>query len=163
MDPCCQIRNQYISLTPLIPILASFFDNPYLAEDLTRINRIMKPQQSVPSHIWASFSEEEKQKRLQIGDKYAFVNLFMYEQNDHLTEYPYRKELEQELEQAKTSYYMIDFRSSHRVNCDKIISPEKAPLELRVLELSMDTRQELRDKLTSYYATKPEEEQLDEE
>jgi hypothetical protein len=69
MDPCCQIRNQCIFLTPLIPILNTFFDNPYLATDLTRINRTMEPQQSVPPHVWEGFSEEERQKRLQVGDR----------------------------------------------------------------------------------------------
>jgi hypothetical protein len=157
MDPCCQIRNQCIFLTPLMPIQNSFFENPFLAEDLTRINRTMKPQQSVPPLVWEGFSEEERQKRLQVGDRYAFVNLFVYEQNNHLTKYPYKKGREQ----AETSYYMIDFRSSHRVNCDKIISPERAPLELKVLELSSTTRQDLSDKVTSYYAI--EQEEIDEE
>jgi hypothetical protein len=72
MDPCCQIGDQSISLTPLLPIKKPFFANPYLKEDLTRLNRIMTPQQSVPPQVWEAMSPEEKQRRLEIGDKYAY-------------------------------------------------------------------------------------------
>lgn len=158
MDPCCQIRNFSISVTPLVPVLCSLFDNQYLAEDPTRINKVMKPEQSVPAHIWESFSEEEKAKRLRVGERYAFVTLFVYEQNDHLQKHICRKGKED----FETGYYMIDFRRSHRVNCEKIISPEKSPLELKVLELSAETRQELSDKIISYFAI-AEGEQVEEE
>jgi hypothetical protein len=93
MDPCCQIRNKCIFVTPLIPINDSFFDNPFLADDLTRLNRTMKPEQSVPPHVWEGFPPQEKQKRLQVGDRYAFVNLFVYEQNDRLTKYSIKRDL----------------------------------------------------------------------
>lgn len=43
LSPCCSIGEQKISLTPLIEIRKTFFSNPYFAQDLTRINRRMKP------------------------------------------------------------------------------------------------------------------------
>lgn len=156
MDPCCQIRNFSISVTPLIsivPTLCSLFDNQYLAEDPTRINRVMKPEQSVPTDVWEKFPAEEKTRRLAVGERYAFLTLFVYEQNDLLPKHSCKKGQED----VTTGYYMIDFRRTHRVNCEKIISPEKSPLELKVLELSSETRQELSDKITSYYAIEEEE------
>ena len=35
LSPCCSIGHATISLTPLIEVRKSFFDNPYFAEDLT--------------------------------------------------------------------------------------------------------------------------------
>lgn len=159
MDPCCQIGKLCISLTPLIPIQNQFFDNPYLADDLTRINRTMEPQQSVSPQVWTGFTDEEREKRLQVGKKYAFVNLFLYESNDLLTPYT----VNNGHENIQTRYYMIDFRNCHKVNCDKIISAQRAPLHLKVIELSRETRQELRDKLSSYFASVPDEDLVDED
>ena len=40
ISPCCSIgKDNIISLTPLIEVRNSFFNNPYFKEDLTRINR----------------------------------------------------------------------------------------------------------------------------
>ena len=37
LSPCCSIGERTISLSPLIELRGSFFDNPYLNEDVTRI------------------------------------------------------------------------------------------------------------------------------
>jgi len=156
MDPCCQIGHKTISLTPLIQIRPSFFGNPYLAEDLTRINRKMDPQQAVPPHAWAKMSSEEKRKRLEVGREYAFVSLFVYEKHGLLPEYTiHRKGKDIEI-----NYYMINFRDTHKLCCDKIITPTEAPLESKVLELSLQTRSELREKVASYYASVPPEDKV---
>jgi len=159
MDPCCQIGNKSVSLTPLIQIRISFFDNPYLAEDLTRVNRKMEPQQAVPPLAWEKLSQEEKQKRMKIGREYAFVGLFIYEKHDRLPKYTVQRK-ENKIE---TNYYMIDFRNIHKLCCDKINSPTDAPLETKILELSVKTRTELRDKISVYYATPPIEDKLAED
>lgn len=48
LTPCCSIRNKKIALTPLLQIIPSFFDNPYFCQDLTNINREMKPELAIP-------------------------------------------------------------------------------------------------------------------
>lgn len=156
MDPCCQIGNKAISLIPLMSIYGSFFDNPYLEEDLTNVNRKMKPQQSIPPHAWEQLPQEKKQERLAVGIVYAFVNLFVYEENDRLPPYNVpRREGDK-----STSYYMISFRDIHKLCCDKIVTPEDSPLKSKVLELSVETRQELRQKVAAYYATPPKEDRV---
>lgn len=156
MDPCCQIGNKVISLNPLIPIRSSFFDNPYLAEDLTRMNRKMEPKQAIPPHAWEQLTLEQKQERLAVGLEYAFVSLFVYEKHDLLPKYPVHRR-EKDIE---TNFYMINFRDTHKLCCDKIITPTDAPLESKVLELSIETRSQLRDKVASYYARAPPEDIL---
>ena len=149
MSPCCQIERGTIALSPLIPIRNAFFDNPYLADDLTRINRRMTPQQSVPPKAWEDMEPEERQKREAKGLEYAFPYLFVFEKNTKLPVYT----LERRKENIDTGYYMVDFKNITKLTCDKIMTPEKAPLESKILELSVETRKELGDKLASYYGT----------
>ena len=148
LSPCCSIGDKVISLTPLIEIKGSFFDNPYFAEDVTRINRKMKPEQTVAPHVWDKFPPDQKQKRLNEGETYAFLSMFIYEKHDLLPIYHIK--LGQRI--INTNYYMIDFRNTCKVNCDKIISPERAPLELKCFQLSVRARSELREKITYYYS-----------
>jgi hypothetical protein len=160
MDPCCEIRNKTISLTPLIQVSRAFFDNPYFAEDLTRINRKMEPQQAVSPTIWEKLPLEEKQKRLEVGRTYALLNLFIYEKHELFPKYILRRKDKEDIE---TNYYMIDFRNTYKLCCDKIISPENSPLESKILQLSIETRSELREKLINYYANIPLEDKILEE
>ena len=159
MDPCCEIGKKMISLTPLTPIRGSFFANPYLAEELTRVNRKMLPQQAIPPQAWEQLSPEQKQERLAVGLEYAFVGLFVYEHHNLLPKYGVHRRGGP----IETNYYMIDFRNIFRLYCDKIISPEDAPLESKVLELSIETRKELRGKVASYYGRVPTEDKVEED
>ena len=154
MDPCCQIGKKTISLTPLIPIRGSFFANPYLTGDLTRLNRKMEPQQAIPPHAWKRMTPEQRLERLAVGREYAFVSLFIYEKHDLLPKYTLHRPRGKYIE---TNYYMTNFRNIHKLCCDKINTPEDAPLESKVLQLSIETRKELREKVASYYGTPPPE------
>lgn len=156
LSPCCSIGDETISLSPLIELRGSFFDNPYLAEDLTRINRKMGPQQSVSPQVWENFPPEEKQKRLEVGNAYAFVELFIYEKNDLFPKYT----LHRRNGNIETNYYMIDFRNTYKLSCEKIKTPENAPLDSKCLQLSIQTRSELRDKIADYYARVPKEDKI---
>lgn len=153
MDPCCEIRDKAISLTPLVKISGSLFNNPFLAEDLTRINRKMKPHQSMPPHAWKELPEEKKREREAVGLAYAFFRWFIYEGHDLLPKYTVHRTTGN----IETNYYIINFRETFKLCCDKINSPEDSPLESKVLELSLETRQELRLKLISYYKRVPKE------
>lgn len=156
MDPCCRTRHKMISLTPLIKIWGTFFDNPYLAEDLTRVNRVMTPQQAVPPEVWEKLPQEEQQKRLKEELAYAFESFFVYAPLPLFTKYTVHRKKGS----VNTNYYMIDFRNTFKLCCDKIISPFNAPLESKVLQLSYTTRSELRDKVSAYYGKVPEEDKI---
>lgn len=160
LSPCCSIGDKVISLSPLIQIRNSFLTNPFFEEDLTRINRKMEAQDAVSPAVWKSFTEEEKQKRLNEGKAYASSELFIYEQNLLYNKYELNLKGKGKI---GTGYYMIDFRNTHKVNCEKIITNSKSPLELKCLQLSIEARNELRDKLTHYYGRVPEEDKLQED
>ena len=159
LSPCCSIGENIISLTPLIKVHKAFFYNPHFAEDLTIINRKMNPEQTLPPKAWETLLTEEKEKRLKEGFTYASVALFIYEKNDLFEPYLFNIEGEE----IETKYYMIDFRNIYKINCNKIISPKKSPLESKCLQLSIQARSELRDKIAYYFARVPEEDQIFEE
>jgi len=156
LSPCCSIGEKTISLSPLIKLRGSFFDNPYLKEDITRINREMEPQQSVSPQIWEKFPPEEKEKRLNEGYAYAFVELFVYEKNDLFSRYT----INRKNENIETNYYMIDFRNIYKLSCEKIKTPKDAPLESKCLQLSIPARSDLRAKIANYYARVPKEDEV---
>lgn len=160
MTPCCSIEDKTITVTPLINVRISFFDNPYLAEDLTRINRMMTPQQSVSPQVWGQFKAEEQQRRIGEGNTFAHDNLFIYDKHEILHVYPLSRKRGIEVQSITTGYYMIDFKNIVKVNCDRIISPSDSPSESRLLELTVEARDELRIKLSRYYSRRPKEDQL---
>lgn len=149
MSPCCQIERVTIAVSPLLPIRASFLDNPYLADDLTRINRLMTPQQAVPPKVWEAMGVEERRRREAKHVEYAFPYLFVFEKDAKLPIYT----LKRQKENIPTGYYMVDFKNTTKISCNQIKSPEKAPLDSKILELSVETRKDLGDKLASYYGT----------
>lgn len=159
LSPCCSIGNKIISLSPLIKILKSFFNNPYFSEDLTRINRVMQPEQSVSPAQWEKFPQEVKQQRLAEGETYAHQELFIYQENEIYFPYVLKKKGEVDV---TTKYYMIDFRNIQKINCDLILNNRDFPYESKCLELDKVTRRELREKI-SYYFRRPPEEDLEED
>ena len=155
LTPCCSIGESMISLTPLIKVRGDFFKNPYYAEDLTTINRLMNPQQSLSPDEWNNFSLEEQQRRLAEGITYAHLNFFIYEENEIFKKYTLRR--------REIKYYMIYFKNISTMKCAMIkrpkeLKPEDAPIiESKVLQLSIQARSELRDKIAYYYSRIPEE------
>lgn len=157
MTPCCSIGENKISLTPLIKVRFLFFDNPYFASDLTRINRKMEPKHSVTPKEWEKYDEHEKQKRILEGKNYALLSLFIYDKSDIFPKYRLSYKNREILE---TNYYMIDFNNIFCVNCKKINSSKSYPKEIKILQLSVETRAELRDKLAYFYSRIPEEDRI---
>ena len=154
LSPCCSIGEKALLLAPLSPIRPGFYKNPYFVEDLTRINRQMTPEQSVPPETWQQLDDAQKIKRLEAGNSsYSFLELFVYAPHELLPEY----RLDKPGGAIETNYYMIDFRHTFRVNCDRVIDPRNSPLESKVLELSIPTRSELREKVSHFYRRAPQE------
>jgi hypothetical protein len=151
LTPCCSIGEKTILLSPLIKIHPSLCKNPYLAENLLRINLTMEPEQSVPPDVWGKLPEEEIQKRLSAGKAYAFYQYFIYDKNQILPEYS--------IGAIEVGFYMIDFRNIYKIHCDKIPNQQQVPLEAKCLQLSINVRKELREKISYYfYRPAPEDE-----
>ena len=156
LTPCCSIGASTLLLSPLKPIMRGWLANLYFVEDFTRINRPMTAQQTVSPEKWAELSDPEKQKRLDLGKPaYAFAEYFVYEQHPLLPVY----EDKWKGESRQIGHYMIDFRKIHKVECPEIKSPTDCPLGAKVLQLSIDTRAQLREKFTDYFGRIPREDE----
>jgi hypothetical protein len=153
LSPCCSISDQVISLATIGEIRNTFLKNQYLADDLTRINDKIPPEKSVPAVGWEKMPAEEKQFRLNIGDAYTFVELFIYAPNEIFPEYM----VNTRAGKISMRYYMIDFRHAFRVNCSRIIAPDKSPVDSKCLQLSVENRSKLREKISFYYSRIPSE------
>jgi hypothetical protein len=153
MSPCCSIGDSTITLTPLVEVQKSFYKNPYFVEDLTNINRTVPPEKSVAPETWEGFSDDEKNRRRNEGNAYALLEFFIYAEHTYLPKY----KLKVKSVDIETSYYMIDFRRIFRVSCSKVRSPEESPIDTRILELSVDARRQLREKISQYYSRVPNE------
>ena len=152
VSPCCAIADQVLSLSPLIPVLNTFFKNPYFEEDLTRINREILPDKTLPHFVWEKLPDEEKLDRLSKGMAYTFLDFFIYKEHPIFPKYEVHRK---GAENMFTSYYMIDFRNTFRINCSKIKKPDVVPLEAKCLQLTIDARKELREKIAFYYGNPP--------
>jgi hypothetical protein len=158
LSPCCSISDKMISLSPLIPVKDSIFNNPHFLEDLTRINRLVPPEKALPPNVYEKLSKEKFDEIMGKGLSYTHMELFIYKENEIFPEYTINRRNEPNL---NTKYYMVDFRGIYRVNCSKIITPSNVPSELKHLQLTVKSRSELRDKISFYFARRPDEDIID--
>lgn len=159
LTPCCTIENRsgnMLTLSPLHEINPTYyFTNSYLREDLTRMNREMTIQEAVGPEMWKKMSDEDRAQRLisDPGRSLFLLNEFVYDKHDLLPEY----ESKYKKERAELNSYMIDFREIYKVQFD---IKSTAPSAIKYLQLSVQARAELRDKLSQYFGRSPEEEQI---
>jgi len=156
LTPCCTIEQRYgkrLILSPLLQINPIYyFGNSYFRTDLTRINRKMTIQEAIGPEKWATMSADEQAERLapSPGKRYTLLHIFCYEKHDLLPEY----QIKYMRKTANTNYQVIDFRSMYRVHIDL---SHVQPSIIKRLQLSVDARKELRDKLAYYFGRPPEE------
>lgn len=155
VTPCCSIEDHMLCVTPLIKIRHDFFKNSHFVEDFTIINREIEPEYCYPPEVWETLNPEEKEIAKGKSKPYTLLNLFIYEKHDILPIYNLRGN--------DTNYYMIDFRNVHTIKCDMIkrassMGQEEAEItESKCIQLSEETREELRNKMAFYYGRVPEE------
>jgi len=156
LTPCCSVGQKTLSLAPLVKVNPRFFENGYFAADLARINRPMWPKETVSEALWNRLPEDERQRRLGASLDFAVVEIYIYEPNDFLPAYA----VTHHGSSISVQHYMIDFRSAHRVDCKQVVKPNQVPLGAKLLQLSRDSRGELREKLGNYFARIPKEDEV---
>jgi len=159
LSPCCAIGKDsslgkdVIIITPLIQLNRSFLRNPFIQEDFNRINKEMSAEEAIPPEDWKKMLENEKQDRNNQGNQYAWGNYFVYEPNTLFPEY----ELSSKgTEPIKTQFYMIDFKNLSVIQKRPIGSLNEA----KRLQLSISSRNELREKLAEFFGTPPNEDTI---
>lgn len=153
MTPCCSIEGKAIALAPLVQIRPGFLNNEHLAEDLTRINEKVAPEQSIASHSWETLPPERRQSLIAKGPSYVFIDCFIYQAHDLLRRYV----LHCKSGQIEVGQYMVDLKSICRVDCNLVNRDSPAPPGTKILQLSVATREAMRNKLSHYYGRAAEE------
>lgn len=153
LTPCCSIGEKTLTLAPLVAINPKWLDNLYFARDLTNINREMNPEQSVSEAIWERLGKEERRRRLDAGRAYALYEWFVFPPHQTLGTY----KVKHGGADNETGYYAIDFRCAHRIECDAVVNTKQVPITAKVLELDVEGRTELRNKLSAYFGRVPQE------
>jgi hypothetical protein len=151
MTPCCSIGEQSLLLSPLRRVNSSWFNNPYFAEDLTHINTQMTMQQALPPEGWRKLTYREQQERSEAGPIYRYLEYFIYAPNERILGYFDEKT------GRNIGHYMIDFRRIHRAGCKEVQGGTQVPINAKVLQLSVETRGNLKDKLCYYFSRTPDE------
>jgi hypothetical protein len=155
LTPCCSIEKSVICVAPLIKVLGDFFKNPYFAEDLTRINNPLLPNQMMSDEDWRKLSAERQGEILSSPSNYTLLEYFVYAENELFERY--------QLKGREISYYMVDFKNIQKIKCSRIQMPtDRTPcdeliLQSKVLELSVEARNDLRDKIAHFYSRPPKE------
>lgn len=177
MDPCCEIGNGTISLTPLIEIRYHWMDNPHIAENLLILNKVIKPLDAIHPRQWNSLLDERKMQLFDAEPRYQHTNYFIYDADEKLPVYEIAREYQYALiDDDETGlprfqrndvsithsirHYMIEFKNIFHLKCDKIIKDrlEEEINASKILQLSIHDRTDLRRKLAFYYITSPDEE-----
>ena len=119
---------------------------------MIRIDRLVPSAKlRIPPAHWDKLTPEEKEEKDQEGPQYAFLEYFIFGENELMPEY----EFDYNGKKYEMRTYMINFKNICQINCKQIITPEQAPVEVKLLQLSIEGRKELRDKFLSYYGRIP--------
>lgn len=153
LSPCCSIGNGVILLSPLIKVLPDWGLNNFIKEDFTMINRIMKGYKAITPKHFENMSPEKQIEIMNEEPTYCYLELFVYEGCELFDSYSLSYGKQKDI--MKTNCYMIDFRSIYKINCEKIQSAVNAPLSVKKRQLSISTRNELRNKISSYFNKTP--------
>ena len=155
LSPCCSIENGKICLAPFKQIRPSLIINQYFKEDLTRVNKIVAPEYRLPPEELAKLTSQERTIELS-KTEYMFVELFVYAEHEYFPEY----EVKYKDQIFKTKCYMVDFREIHRIDCRLLAEDDASARAAKCLQLSVQTRQDLRGKIVNYFNRAPEKDKL---
>lgn len=153
LTPCCSIKDNYITISPLLEIDPNFLKNPYFVDDLCRINKLVPPEKRLPPERWERMSLGEQQIMIEQGEEYTFLNYFIYDAHDLLPAY----KVKTKDGYADVNHYMVDFKGTTVVQSKEIITAEKSPLCVKNLQLTIQSRKILRDKISNFYTRIPAE------
>lgn len=154
VTPCCSVGDKTLALAPLVTIKPDWLDNPYLREDLLRVNSKMTFEQAAPPNLPPE--ERERRRALHAGRAFGFFEYFVYAPHASLPPCPVKRQGGE----IPVSHYMVDFRMIHRVESRSIQKGAGVPIGAKVLQLSISARQSLREKLAHYFGRVPQEDQM---
>ena len=157
ITPCCSIKDNTVCLTPLERITSDIYRNlnEEIIKDFTILNTEVEQEDIISSFNWNLLSDDEKRKKKNEGKALVFIDKYFYKSHDFFEKY----EIHLRGEEFFIDDYVIDFKDTFRIKCNKIIYQKVHTdiLSAKSLELSKKARNDFRIKLSSYYARIPDE------
>lgn len=96
---------------------------------------------------------ERRERMLAAGEAYALLDSFIYASHALLKTY----DLNTPSGTVKMGHYLLDFTTIYRLDCNLIVRGQDAPAGAKYLQLTVAVREQLRQKLASYFARVPDE------
>lgn len=159
LTPCCEVGNtNSLTLAPVSRLnkYVKLLRNDYFREDLLRLNEKAPPEKCIPSGEWDALVPSEQERRLAKGSVYALNYLFAYPVREPvLTPYDAVTDVGNGRETLTIGYYLIDFREAYRLSIVK--ERHKEFTSCKKLQLTPETREQLRRKLSQFFAEPPDE------
>jgi hypothetical protein len=162
LTPCCSIERKTISVAPLIEAKRStFFKNEKYKKNMILLNQPRLPRE------WRELGEDEITAESEDEEIYTNCSIFIYAGHPLLPKYNVKIPLgEKKFDVFEGEYYLIDFRNISKVNCACIAHEKEGKTNYsdmlmkmtssKILELSIEARSDLRNKLAYYYLRIPE-------
>ncbi len=150
MTPCCAIELNSVSLAPLVQVRdAIILKHPRLHDNLSLFNIPFPPKDGFTAEQIGKMDENKQAELLAQPAGYTYLDCFVYEPNGLFPDYEVKRNKQTF---AKLQHRMVDFKSIFRVECSLIEREQHAPSGVKVSELTVATRAQLRDKLTYYFS-----------
>lgn len=159
LTPCCSIEKQEAIIVPLKKINEHFIVSEFLRENLLLINTPISKEEVLGKEAYDNAlknisSEEEKILFTNIQKRYEFCDSFIFDEHSMLEEYLIERKRKDNIISKKTRCYMISFKDAMKVQ--SLVFERGQPCN-KILELSPQTRDILRKKLSSFYSRIPDE------
>jgi hypothetical protein len=154
MTPCCNIELKSVSLAPLEKVRDSILKHPRLATNLSLINAPFAPKDMFTPEEIAKMDGDKQAELVTLPAVYAYLECFIYEPNGLFPEYEVKRSKQT---WPNLQHRMVDFKSIFRVECSLIEREQEMPSSVKVSELTVETRAQLRDKLTYYFGRNADE------
>ena len=155
MTPCCDIEFNSFSLAPLIQVRdAILLKHPRLHSNLALINVPFLPRDGFTDEQIEKMEPAKQAELRSQGPQYIYLDCFVYDPNGLFPAYEVKRN-KQTI--ANLQHRMVDFKSIFRVESALIEREQQAPTGVKVSELTVGTRSQLRDKLTFYFGRNTDE------
>jgi hypothetical protein len=157
MTPCCDIELQAFSLAPLEQVRDAIVKRPRLRENLLMVNVKFKPKDGFAQEEIERMDGPKQAELAAAPEAYSYQDCFIYEPNGLFAPYEVKRKGQTV---ASLQHRMVDFKRIFRVDCSMIERAQELPAGIKISELSVETRAQLREKVAYYFgrpATEDEE------
>lgn len=150
LSPCCSIEEKNVLMAPLTRITEKqILETPRLLEDPTRVNREMTLAESLSPDHYQRIPPATRNAREAKGPVYACAQVFCYSPHRILGSY---------LSGDRTiEHWQVKFTDIYKLQWKHIARGQAIPAGVKVLELSIEARNDLRLKLSKFFFRPAEE------